>query len=503
MADIIRIPVSDEYRNRSYYSLPDGTTVTGIQEDGSAAICRQKKPINRYPVSVRPNSDRNSLTVEGVTIVTDDPLIHTWEERYNDPNSSSNYNHASLAVRGGEMFIKDIRTDNGWDSLRIGAYDNPDRCHFTIEKAWLTNNRDDAIEDDGKRSGILRDSLIDGCYRFFSAKSSNSTGPDQLVTVENCLVRMNRQPGPRLYNEKDNRGVPVLTGHGGIWKWDDDGPDLIVKDSIFYIEWIPITRGGESAWIRNAASGLDFLIGQGKLREASNVVIVWPPEAEERWGSYQSLCPNVGNHPAFTITDDVSVFTEARRSWCARYTGPRFPDDDFTMVLDQTRVPMKERIDTEAVEPPPEPQPPTEPPVYQLMLSKVCQRTDAQVLDGQSVSGDIFVFTMPEEGVNRVDFEIPELGYTQREGKAPFDLAGGPMDCAAAFNVDDLDDGVYTVHATIRDGSGDTRISGTFVIAEDVVEPPEPPEEDGIYKIQVTDPDGNVRTYEAREVTED
>jgi len=87
---------------------------------------------------------------------------------------------------------------------------------------------------------------------------------------------------------------------------------------------------------------------------------------------------------------------------------------------------------------------------YQLLLSTNSNRSNAVKLDGQTISGDVYIFLNPEANVSQVVFSID--GQTHNtENYAPYDL-GVPFDSASLSN------GSHTISALVRlqDGTSDT-----------------------------------------------
>ena len=74
------------------------------------------------------------------------------------------------------------------------------------------------------------------------------------------------------------------------------------------------------------------------------------------------------------------------------------------------------------------------------MLSLSSVRTSPQLLEGQTISGDVYVFTSPDASeIDRVEFFIDDpAGIGPRfslENNAPYDLAGGNSTVANPFDT--------------------------------------------------------------------
>ena len=113
---------------------------------------------------------------------------------------------------------------------------------------------------------------------------------------------------------------------------------------------------------------------------------------------------------------------------------------------------------------------------YQLLLSFSPDRSSPVLLQGATVTGDIYVFTSPDTGVNatssnRVEFFIDDpqmLGAPFREERlAPFDLGGGTVDLADPVNASTFGNGSHTITARLPLGGGTEEvIHATFTVGE-------------------------------------
>ncbi|WP_341936704.1 Kelch repeat-containing protein [Marinimicrobium sp. C2-29] len=108
---------------------------------------------------------------------------------------------------------------------------------------------------------------------------------------------------------------------------------------------------------------------------------------------------------------------------------------------------------------------------YDLMVSLSSDRSAADVLQGQSVLGDIFVFTAPDSGVSSVDFYLNDPGHAgspyKKEGAAPYDLAGTAYNGSAQpLDTTLLAAGNYTVTAELKLSNGSLDYaSGDFTLS--------------------------------------
>jgi len=154
----------------------DAETATWIHDnndgDGSS---------NAYPFQVY---DAPGVILDGGTINGNIDLTKEWRTVYNYGNSA--------AIRTEDtpnVVIRDWRITDTWDAIRV-SWNSP---NFLIEDVWVTNARDDAVENDRLQSGTIRDSLFDGVFGGLSIDPSSSSpvdGHNNTVTLDGVLMRM-------------------------------------------------------------------------------------------------------------------------------------------------------------------------------------------------------------------------------------------------------------------------------------------------------------------------
>ncbi len=103
---------------------------------------------------------------------------------------------------------------------------------------------------------------------------------------------------------------------------------------------------------------------------------------------------------------------------------------------------------------------------HQLLLSRSPDRSSPVALDGQSLSGDVYVFTDPSSGTKQVSFYI-DGGLAKTEYAAPYDLAGTASDGSAyPFHSSSLSEGSHTLTARISlIGGGTETLNATVSVA--------------------------------------
>jgi len=124
--------------------------------------------------------------------------------------------------------------------------------------------------------------------------------------------------------------------------------------------------------------------------------------------------------------------------------------------------------------PPPPPPPPSSD--YDLYFSVTPDRAEPRLLDGQSVSGSVYVQVLQTDSVSRVDFwlDAPTTDAPRRtESTPPFDFNGGQVvngvDRAVPFDTTALTvaDHVIRARVTLSDGTLIDR-AATFAVVRDV-----------------------------------
>jgi hypothetical protein len=188
-----------------------------------------------------------------------------------------------LNFTNADFTIDGLRVHNIGDGIRVRAgADN-----FRITGVHLSFIHDDCVENDQLYTGVLEDSLLDGCYVAFSARPSKSDSVDgrgNTETFRDNVVRL--QPMPTVYKGK-------APGNGGFFKWDEHGrgPKLVVRDNVFRADQRP----------NHQTLGLP----EGYKVQCSNNVVVWLGK-----GRYPDKLPK-----CFRITRDRTVWDRAVADW--------------------------------------------------------------------------------------------------------------------------------------------------------------------------------------------
>lgn len=247
-------------------------------------------PVNRYPLVIR---NCPGVHFIGGRFGGEVPLTTDWRDTY--------CNSAALLVRDGtsRATVEGVRARRCWDGIRLAEGANG----FRLKGCWLSEIRDDAIENDYLLSGIIEDCLFDGCFAGVSLDpaSNDRDGREEVVTIDRSLVRMNS------YIAKGE-----LT-HQAPVKAAEAAPKLRIRKSIFALSsanmrgfprlkrtWKRMIESGDNAllWLPNEPIPSDLPL------PPSGFVLLKGAEARDYW--------------------DV-----ARRRWVLAHPDvPRFSDDE-------------------------------------------------------------------------------------------------------------------------------------------------------------------------------
>lgn len=173
---------------------------------------------NRNPVRIY--SAAPGLVLKGGAVLGQISQTLDWRDIYALGDSAAVKVRDALHVK-----ISGWRIDQAWDGIRVDQGTDG----WLIENVHISNNRDDAVENDQILSGTIRDSLIDGTYSGVSMDSRDDRdGSMNMVRLERVLIRLK----PYLVDGK--------VTHGGPIKGEDDipghNPKLRFIDCVIAIE---------------------------------------------------------------------------------------------------------------------------------------------------------------------------------------------------------------------------------------------------------------------------
>ncbi|MBK5289401.1 MAG: hypothetical protein JJE46_13155 [Acidimicrobiia bacterium] len=235
--------------------------------------------IDDWPVSVTGTAplcwDGGRVMGTYGSATTWDTFHHTGGFSFNNPNS----------------IIENVRVHNYGDAINVreGA------TNWKVRAAHTTLTHDDCLQDDYLTSGVISESLFDGCYVGISTRpsSNNSTsnGKNETVTLTGSLLRL--QPMPTVYKGP-------APGHGGFFKWDDTGrsPKLALFNNVFRVDQTPNhgSLGLPSGYQVSCSGNTIVWLGKGAFPEAA---------------SWKAKCPDT------RIVTSVSTWDDAVTRWNA------------------------------------------------------------------------------------------------------------------------------------------------------------------------------------------
>jgi hypothetical protein len=238
---------------------------------------------NQYAINI--GGGKNACWAGGAVLGTSAPNA-SWGQLYAKNGRGGRNDSVSIIwINAPNMTVDGIRVHNAWDSIRPG----PKSANFTVKNVWVSRSRDDCFENDNRNPGLITDSLIDGCYVFYS-----STGGSSTVTIENTLARLQPMPGAHC------ESGCLQPGTKG---WIKGGPvNLKLYNNIFLQEQkgnVAVRSGGIPTVKANGTP-------KDKILDCSNNIMVWTGPGEYPY-HLDSRC--------FTVTKDKSVWDKAKQNW--------------------------------------------------------------------------------------------------------------------------------------------------------------------------------------------
>ena len=110
--------------------------------------------------------------------------------------------------------------DRLWDAFRIGKRSQG----FEIRNAWVTNTRDDCVENDFLMSGKITNRLFDGCFVGISLAPRGKPDRRAEIEMDRVLLRLKAYD----YKGKVRHGLP--------FKLRGKPPKLTIRNSVFAAE---------------------------------------------------------------------------------------------------------------------------------------------------------------------------------------------------------------------------------------------------------------------------
>lgn len=169
--------------------------------------------------------------------------------------------------------------------------------NWTVRGAHTSFIHDDCLQNDYLGSGVIEDSLFDGCYVGVSTRPSSSNtssdGRNNTLEMRDSLLWL--QPMPTVYKGP-------APGTGGFFKWDDTGrsPKLSLHDNVFRADQTPNhgSLGLPAGYSVSCSGNTIVWLGSGAFPEAS---------------SWLSKCPDT------KIVTSKSTWNNAVAAWTAAH----------------------------------------------------------------------------------------------------------------------------------------------------------------------------------------
>ena len=208
-----------DYAYQEYWvkSAASGTGFLATTADWHIAADEKVPAINIY--------DSTDVVFDGGEI---------WGEVSQTGEWAAIYNHMATGFRisnSPNTTIRNVHIDGTWDGIRFIPHStlnvaNGNSNGWLVEDVWMTNIRDDAIENDFAHTGTLRDSLLDGVFSAFGTVNDQSA--HGVLTVDDSIIIM-----------KDYLKDGVMV-HGSPFKFNTDhpenNPDLRIFNSIIAVQ---------------------------------------------------------------------------------------------------------------------------------------------------------------------------------------------------------------------------------------------------------------------------
>ncbi len=246
-------------------------------------------PINTYPLRVY---DSKAVVLLGGRFDGEVPQSSEWVHTYCNSTAVGLWDSPYGSVEG-------LRARRVWDGIRFARAS----AFFRVDRVWLSDVRDDCIENDFLLAGMIKDSLFDGCFSVISMRSPDDAAPDNsatIVTLAGVLMRLQ----PYLYRGVVRQGFPV--------KGNATSPSLVIHDSVIAIS-------GEEMINPTALSA-----SLSKIEDCRNNLFLFT--SDKAWPDKLAKPPS-----CFRVLQGEAArlaWQEARQNWIdCHFRAVRFADD--------------------------------------------------------------------------------------------------------------------------------------------------------------------------------
>ena len=131
-------------------------------------------------------------------------------------------NSAAIGIRESpNATVQAVRVHRSWDAVRFSK-ESPD---FILTGSWISYARDECVENDQLKSGIIQDTLFDGCFYGISMDPAQNLPPasstEEILVLDRVIMRM----ATYLARGRLVQGVP--------FKAHPSSPKLRIFNSVF------------------------------------------------------------------------------------------------------------------------------------------------------------------------------------------------------------------------------------------------------------------------------
>lgn len=250
--------------------------------------------VNPYPLQIRNSAD---VTVLGGVFAGEVPQTSDWQDTY--------CNSAAIDVRDGPgVTVEAVRMRRLWDALRFSKDSN----RFVLRGSWISETRDDCIENDYLNAGRIEDMLLDGCFAGLSMrppKGEDRTAAGDAVVLRGVLMRMQGY----LYKGEQHEAPP--------FKVIEAAPRIAIHDSILAM--------GDAETLSKAR----VAIGWAQIGECSDNLLLWTSDAP--WP--EDLAPPPACFQVVKGAEARAIWQQARQNWINCHPDiQRFPEDPLAVA---------------------------------------------------------------------------------------------------------------------------------------------------------------------------
>jgi hypothetical protein len=196
-------------------------------------------PASGSPFTVGGSAPALRTCVQGGTLHGNPDPQQTWSVFHDQ------YNAACLRIIAREwMQVRGLRCDGVEDGIRpLESAVNANNTRFYVSGTYLTDVRDDCMENDYTVGGVLYDNLWEQCNTGLSERPSGGrswgTPAGESVVLDHMLIGLYRTP-------HDEGGRTVL-GENALFKWSSSANHLVIRCSTFMVDAMSLNGAGSMA----------------------------------------------------------------------------------------------------------------------------------------------------------------------------------------------------------------------------------------------------------------